>query len=101
MLAPGPVAWKFPSLWAGQFPGAMGLLKALLLAAPLCPRLVVGKDAFVFLGATGDNALRPNGVWQGVFEAFAGGEFDKVGGLEMHVAMNTPHTVDELRTKVN
>jgi len=80
------------------------VLPRLLLAAAAASSLLAerasAKDAFVFLGATGDNALRPNGVWRGVFEAFASGTFDKVGGVDIHVAMNTPHTADELHTKV-
>lgn len=62
-------------------------------------QLAYAKNALVFLGATGDNALRPSGVWSGLFEAFAGGVFstDTVG---IHVAMNTPHTVDELHKDV-
>jgi glucose-6-phosphate 1-dehydrogenase len=75
----------------------MGFRKLVL---PLCLAPAVAKDAFVFLGATGDNALRESGVWQGIFEAYCGGEFDKVGGVDIHVAMNMPHTADELRTKV-
>eukprot|EP00405_Crypthecodinium_cohnii_P016178 CAMPEP_0206451462 /NCGR_PEP_ID=MMETSP0324_2-20121206/19355_1 /ASSEMBLY_ACC=CAM_ASM_000836 /TAXON_ID=2866 /ORGANISM="Crypthecodinium cohnii, Strain Seligo" /LENGTH=560 /DNA_ID=CAMNT_0053921347 /DNA_START=80 /DNA_END=1762 /DNA_ORIENTATION=- len=67
----------------------------------LSPRLASARDAFVFLGATGDNALRPSGVWQGVYEAYTAGEFNKVGGLDIHVAMNTPHTELELHQKVN
>lgn len=80
----------------------MGLQRARLvvaLAVGVTPSLA--KDALVFLGATGDNALRPAGVWQGIFEAFCGGEFDKVGGVDIHVAMNTPHTDSELRADVN
>lgn len=56
------------------------------------------KQALVFIGATGDNALRENGVWQGLFEAFAGGEFED--GVGIHVAMNTPHTEAELKSDV-
>lgn len=55
------------------------------------------KDAFLFLGATGDNALRPNGVWEGVYEAFAGGAFDKVGGVEIVVVSNTPHSYPAIK----
>ena len=43
------------------------------------------KDAFVFLGATGDNALRPSGVWQGLYETFAGGVMTN---SDIHVAMH-------------
>ena len=66
----------------------------LLAASP-----VQSKDAFVFLGATGDNALRPAGVWSGLYEAFAGGVFNK-DTVEIHVAMNAPHTVSELHDSV-
>jgi len=61
--------------------------------------LVHAKDGFVFLGATGDNALRPAGVWAGLYEAFVGGVFSK-DTVGIHVAMNVPHTVDELTTDV-
>ena len=61
--------------------------------------LADAKDGFVFLGATGDNALRPNGVWQGLYESFAGGVFS-ASTVGIHVAMNTPHTVDELNSKI-
>lgn len=71
------------------------LLAAASLASP-----ALSRDAFVFLGATGDNALRDSGVWAGLFEAFAGGVFDRAGGVDLHVAMNTPHTVEELHSKV-
>jgi len=71
---------------------------ALLLAGALTK--TEAKQAFAFVGATGDNALRVNGVWQGLFEAFAGGEFDAAGGVGIHVAMNTPHTETELKNDV-
>jgi len=58
-----------------------------------------GKDGFVFLGATGDNALRPAGVWTGLYEAFAGGVYSK-DTVGIHVAMNAPHSLDELNQKV-
>jgi len=61
--------------------------------------VVHAKDGFVFLGATGDNALRENGVWQGLYEAFSGGVFDKET-VGIHVAMNAPHTQQELHDKV-
>ena len=50
------------------------------------------KDAFVFLGATGDNALRPSGVWQGLYETFAGGVMTN---SDIHVAMHAGSTPDE------
>ena len=59
----------------------------------------VAKNGFVFLGATGDNALRPSGVWSGLFESFAGGVFSE-SSVGIHVAMNAPHTKEELQTKV-
>jgi len=69
---------------------------ALLLAfAPA----VFARDAFVFLGATGDNALRPSGVWSGLYEAFAAGVFNK-DSVGIHVALNVPHTVDEMNKEV-
>eukprot|EP00929_Paragymnodinium_shiwhaense_P006790 TRINITY_DN11074_c0_g1_i3.p1 TRINITY_DN11074_c0_g1~~TRINITY_DN11074_c0_g1_i3.p1 ORF type:complete len:548 (-),score=93.20 TRINITY_DN11074_c0_g1_i3:268-1911(-) len=61
--------------------------------------LAQAKDAFVFCGATGDNALRPAGIWSGLFEAWAGGVFNE-DTYSLHVAMNTPHTVDELHKDV-
>jgi len=57
------------------------------------------KHAFVFLGPTGDNALRDNGVWQGLFESFAGGVYDS-SDVGIVATMNTPHTDEELYTDV-
>ena len=56
------------------------------------------KTAFVLLGPTGDNALRENGVWQGLYEAFAAGIYDS-STVGIHPTMNTPHTVESLREK--
>lgn len=74
------------------------LRKSVLVAGSLA--IADAKQALIFVGATGDNALRENGVWQGLFEAFSGGEFGSDGGVGIHVAMNTPHTEDELRSAV-
>jgi len=56
------------------------------------------KTAFVLLGPTGDNAVRNNGIWQGLYEAFAAGTYDS-STVGIHPTMNTPHTVEELRDK--
>lgn len=61
---------------------------------------VEATQALVFVGATGDNALRDNGVWQGLFEAFCGGVFERTGGVTILAAMNEPHTQSELSEKV-
>lgn len=74
------------------------MLRRIALLLAFVPTALT-KDAFVFLGATGDNALRPSGVWSGLYEAFTGGVFDK-DSVGIHVAMNTPHTLDELHEKV-
>lgn len=62
--------------------------------------LASAKDAFLLLGPTGDNALRPSGVWQGLYEAWCGGIFSSAGGVDLYAVMNTPHTKDELREKM-
>jgi len=56
------------------------------------------KQAFVLLGPTGDNSLRNNGVWQGLFEAWTAGVYDS-STVVIHPAMNTPHDVPELHEK--
>jgi len=58
-----------------------------------------GKTAFVLLGATGDNAYRPAGVWTGMFESWCNGIFDKEA-VDLHVQINQGHTVDEVHSKV-
>lgn len=57
------------------------------------------KKAFVLLGATGDNAYRPAGVWTGLFEAWCGGIFDGTP-TDIHVQINQGHTVDEVHEKL-
>jgi len=70
-----------------------------IAAAALCLVGVNSKQAFVFEGATGDNALRDGGVWQGLYEAFAGGVFEEAGGVTLFVAANKPHTDAQVRQK--
>jgi len=53
------------------------------------------KQAFVLLGPTGDNALRPNGVFQGLYESWTAGVYNS-NTVGIHPTMNTPHTVEEL-----
>jgi len=53
--------------------------------------------AFVLLGATGDNAYRPAGVWTGLFEVWCNGILRET---HLHVQINQGHTEDEVRTKV-
>jgi len=61
---------------------------------------VLAQDhAFVLLGPTGDNSLRPNGVWEGVYESWCGGVFDS-STVAVHPTMNTPHTEEELEESV-
>jgi len=80
------------------------MMKFLLATAVLVlstPSLVYGdlNMAFVLLGPTGDNALRPNGVWQGLYESWAGGVFDSTT-VQVHPTMNTPHTDESLMASV-
>jgi glucose-6-phosphate 1-dehydrogenase len=56
------------------------------------------KKAFVLLGATGDNALRPAGVWNGLFEAWCAGFVD--GVIDIHVQINEGHPEKEIRDSV-
>jgi len=56
------------------------------------------KQGFVLLGPTGDNALRDNGVWQGLFEAWTAGVFDS-STVGIHPTMNTPNNVTGLEFK--
>jgi len=58
-----------------------------------------GKKAFVLLGATGDNAYRPAGVWTGMFEAWCAGIFESVP-TDLHVQINQGHSADEIHDKV-
>merc|ERR1719160_1061261 len=60
---------------------------------------VAKKKAFVLLGATGDNAYRPAGVWTGLFEAWTYGVLDATK-TDIHVQVNQGHTVDEIHSKV-
>jgi glucose-6-phosphate 1-dehydrogenase len=55
-------------------------------------------DAFVLIGATGDNALRPNGIWAGLYEAFANGVVD-FSNFGIHAAVvNT--TSEVMKTRI-
>jgi len=58
-----------------------------------------GKKAFVLLGATGDNAYRPAGVWNGLFEAWCNGILERQP-TDLHVQINQGHKVDEIHSKV-
>jgi len=59
----------------------------------------LNKKAFVLLGATGDNAYRPAGVWNGLFEAWCNGILEKTP-TDLHVQINQGHEVSEIHTKV-
>lgn len=61
--------------------------------------LAHGKKAFVLLGATGDNAYRPAGVWTGMFESWCNGIFERQL-TDVHVQINQGHTVDQIHEKV-
>jgi len=54
------------------------------------------KVAFVLVGPTGDNALRPSGVWQGLYEGWTAGVYDS-STVGIHPTMNTPNTVEGLK----
>lgn len=74
-----------------------GVLSSLLLfagAAPAC-----GTKAFVLLGATGDNAYRPAGLWNGLFEAWTNGILD-AKPTDVHVQINQGHSIEEIHKKV-
>jgi len=73
-------------------------LFALGLSAPLS-EAAAGKKAFVLLGATGDNAYRPAGVWNGLFEAWCNGILEKTP-TDLHVQINQGHSVAEIHDKV-
>jgi glucose-6-phosphate 1-dehydrogenase len=60
---------------------------------------VSSKKAFVLLGATGDNAYRPAGVWNGLFEAWCSGLLEK-NAVDLHVQINQGHEVSDIYTKV-
>jgi len=53
----------------------------------------------VLLGATGDNAYRKAGVWNGLFEAWTNGVFEDYP-TDLHVQINQGHTVDEIHERV-
>jgi len=57
------------------------------------------KKAFVLLGATGDNAYRPAGVWNGLFEAWCSGLLAK-NSVDLHVQINQGHEVSDINQKV-
>merc|ERR1719343_388311 len=57
------------------------------------------KKAFVLLGATGDNAYRPAGVWNGLFEAWCNGVLE-AQPTDIHVQINEGHEVAEIHSKV-
>lgn len=73
------------------------MFKTVALLSAGAGALAAAKEAFVFLGATGDNALRDNGVWQGLFEAHCGGVFDVAGGVDIVCPTNSPSTSDSLK----
>jgi len=55
------------------------------------------EHAFVLLGPTGDNSLRNNGVWHGLYESWLGGVWnDRLDLVNIHPTMNTPHTEESL-----
>lgn len=56
-------------------------------------------NAFVLLGATGDNAYRQAGVWTGLYEAWTNGFFDS-HPTDLHVQINQGHSVDEIHGKL-
>lgn len=56
-------------------------------------------NAFVLLGATGDNAYRPAGVWTGLFEGWTTGLFESFP-TDIHVQINQGHSVAEVEQKV-
>jgi len=60
---------------------------------------MVATKAFVLLGATGDNAYRKAGVWNGLFEAWTNGAFEDYP-TDLHVQINQGHTVEEVHEKV-
>jgi len=74
-----------------------GLLSVLLVLSTALP--VCGKKAFVLLGATGDNAYRPAGVWTGLFEAWCNGIL-ATHPTDLHVQINQGHTVEAIHDKV-
>merc|ERR1712100_908888 len=57
------------------------------------------KKAFVLLGATGDNAYRPAGVWNGLFEAWCNGVLERQP-TDLHVQINQGHEVEQIHSKV-
>ena len=78
----------------------VSLFLHLLSIIALAASAVLAQDhAFVLLGPTGDNSLRPNGVWEGIYESWCGGVFDS-STVAVHPTMNTPHTEEELEEKV-
>ena len=57
------------------------------------------KKAFVLLGATGDNAYRPAGVWNGLFEAWCNGILER-SPTDLHVQINQGHSIDSIHSKI-
>jgi glucose-6-phosphate 1-dehydrogenase len=57
------------------------------------------KKAFVLLGATGDNAYRPAGMWNGLFEAWCNGILEQEP-TDLHVQINQGHSLEEIHDKV-
>lgn len=55
------------------------------------------KQAFVLLGATGDNAYRAAGFWTGLFEAWSNG---LLKNTDVHAQINKGHTVDSIHRKM-
>jgi len=86
---------------APKYPSTM-VTRVFLLALGLSTTFAgqaSGKKAFVLLGATGDNAYRPAGVWNGMFEAWCNGILERTP-TELHVQINKGHSVDEIHSKV-
>ena len=55
------------------------------------------KQAFVLLGATGDNAYRAAGFRTGLFEAWSNG---LLKNTDVHAQINKGHTVDSIHRKM-
>jgi len=82
--------------------GTLGVLSAkrnvVVVAEPI--ECAGGPEkAFVLLGPTGDNSLRNNGVWQGLYEAWTGDVYNACD-VQIHPTMNTPHTEESLESSV-
>jgi glucose-6-phosphate 1-dehydrogenase len=78
---------------------ALLLVATCFLAFGSSAEAATGKKAFVLLGATGDNAYRPAGVWNGLFEAWCNGILERQP-TDLHVQINEGHEISEIHTKV-